>query len=147
MKLTNFIFGILIFSVVMTLMFASVQSYLSKNEIGDASEWEALAADYNKFGGAIVNKTDSGSSQIKGETDLGIASTEGSDTSIVKGAISGGKLTFSFYKNFQDVVNKVSNDVGGNFINQQMINIVLALAFVFLILVGLHFIRGFKTEV
>lgn len=148
MKLISFIFGILIFSIVSTVMFASVQNYLAENRLQDPDQWKTLSGDYEKFVDDTALKANSTSRLIKGQTETGPASSEAADVGIISGAISGGRLTLNFFTNFDDVINKVRGDTGKgqDLINPKLFDVIIALSTVFLILVGLHFARGFKTE-
>ncbi len=146
MKLSNFVFGIIIFSIVTTLMFGAVQSMLKENNVGDPDEWAELSANYSSNIGKISTKSDSTSRNILGQTEQGDVGGEDRDVTLLTGAVSGGRLTFNFFTNFNDVTNKVRGDTD-TFIDPRIWGAIIALALVFLLLVGLHFLRGFKTEV
>lgn len=146
MKLTNFVFGLIIFSIVTTIMFGAVQSMLVKNNVGDPDEWTALAGSYEKFIGDISTNANSTSRAILGQTEQGAAGSETQDVTLLTGAISGGRLSFNFFANFNDVIDKVGEDTN-SYIDPKIWGAVIALALIFLGLVLLHFIRGFKTEV
>jgi len=148
MKLVSFIFGILLFSIITTIMFSGVQNYLTENQLKDPAEFKQLAGDYEQFIDDTTLKSNSTGLLIREQVETGVASSEERDVDIISGAISGGKLTLNFFTNFDDVVNKVRGDTGRgqDLINPKIFDVVIALAAVFLILVVLHFARGFKTE-
>ncbi len=146
MKLSNFVFGLIIFSIVTTIMFGAVQSMLTENRIGGAEEWAELSGNYSSNIGKISTKSDSTSRAILGQTEQGVAGSETQDVTLLTGAVSGGRLTFNFFTNFNDVANKVRGDTD-TFVDPRIWGAIIALALVFLLLVGLHFLRGFKTEV
>ncbi len=146
MKLTNFVFGIIIFSIVTTLMFAGVQSILTDNDVGDPSEWEALSGGYGDFVAQTGSQDNSTTRGILDQTKVGRAKSEGTDITLLSGAVSGGRLSFNFFTNFNDVITKVRGDTD-TFIDPRIWAAIIALAIVFLALVVLHFLRGFKTEV
>ncbi len=145
MKLSNFVFGIVIFSIVTTIMFGAVQSMLKENNIGDPDEWEALAGSYETFIGDTSTNINSTSRAILGQTEQGPATSETKDIRLLSGAVSGGRLSFNFFANFQDVINKVRGDTD-SYINPRIWGAIVALALIFFGLVTLHFLRGFKTE-
>jgi len=146
MKLTNFIFGIIVFSIITTLMFGAVHSILTENKVGKPQEWDDLAGDYKKFINETAIIEDSTGRRVLSETELGEAGKDEADVSLIKGAVSGGRLSFSFFSNFQDIVNKVNSNTT-TFVDIRIWLAISALAVTFLILVILHFLRGFKTEV
>ena len=146
MKLANFIFGIIIFSIVTTIMFGAVQSMLSFNKVGDPDEWEALGGSYSKFINETAILEDSTGQQILGQTEEGDVGGDERDVTLLTGAVSGGRLSFNFFANFQDVLNKVNSDTK-TYMDTKIWLAISALAITFLVLVGLHFLRGFKTEV
>ena len=149
MKLVNFIFGMVIFSIVATMMFAAVQSIIIKNNYEGADEWEELSGEYGEFIGEVGSNKNSTIRQVQDQTGFGAATSEDKDTSLIKGAISGGRLSFNFFTNFDDVINKVNADTtkGASIIDDRIIGALTALVVLFLALVVLHFLRGFKTEV
>ncbi|KKL48962.1 hypothetical protein LCGC14_2320290, partial [marine sediment metagenome] len=59
MKLANFVFGMVLFSIITTMMFAAIQSISSDNNFVNDDEWETLAGDYNTFTGKISSKSNS----------------------------------------------------------------------------------------
>ncbi len=145
MKLASFLFGIAIFSIVTTMMFSAVQTMLSDNKVGDPSEWKELAGEYEKFSSSISTDKNSTTRSIQRQSELGKVGKDDPSTFLVTGAISGGKLTTNFYTNFKQVMEKISVDTT-EYIDNRIIAVILALASIFLVLVALHFLRGFKTE-
>ena len=145
MKLASFLFGIAIFSIVTTMMFSAVQTMLSDNKVGDPSEWKELAGEYEKFSSGISTDKNGTLRNIQRQSELGKVGKDDPSTFLVTGAISGGKLTTNFYTNFKQVMEKISVDTT-EYIDNRIIAVILALASIFLVLVALHFLRGFKTE-
>ena len=145
MKLASFIFGIAIFSIATTIMFSAVQSFLAENNVGDPAEWEQLAGEYGKFSSDISTNSNSTLRNIQRQSELGKVGDEEPSTFLVTGAISGGKLSVNFFRNFEEVMYKVSADTGV-YIDFRIIIVIIALAAIFTVLVALHFLRGFKTE-
>ena len=145
MKLANFVFGMVLFSIITTMMFAAIQSISSDNNFVNDDEWETLAGDYNTFTGKISSKSNSTSRLMGDQTGEGVASSEDKDVRIISGALSGGRLATNFYANFNEIVQKVTAD-SSVYIDPRIPAAIVALIGVFIILVVLHFIRGFKTE-
>ena len=138
--------GIILFSIFTTIMFASVASILDSNPgPKDPAEWTALSGGYEQFGKDVSTRTNSTTRQIKSQTDQGPASSEAEDIFIVKGALSGGRLSTNFFTNFEDVFNKVGGDTV-TYINPKIIETAGFIIVVLLVLIALHFARGFKTE-
>ncbi len=145
MKLANFVFGMVIFSIITTMMFAAIQSISNENNVGNADEWETLAGDYNTFTGKIASGSNSTARQIGDQTESGVASSEDKDVRIISGALSGGRLATNFYANFNEIVQTVTAD-SSVYIDPRIPAAIVALIGVFLILVALYFLRGFKME-
>ena len=59
--------------------------------------------------------------------------------------MSGGRLATNFYANFNEIAQKVTAD-SSIYIDPRITAAIVALIGVFIILITLHFIRGFKTE-
>jgi len=147
MKLSTFVFGMILFSVGTTIMFAVVQDTIEKNPSPkDPDEWKELAGSYNVFVEDIGLNANSTTRGIIGQTKQGVAESETRDVNLITGALSGGRLALNFYANFDKILAKVKGDTN-QYIDPRIINAILALALVFGALVLLHFLRGFKTEV
>ena len=145
-KLTTILIGLVIFSIFTTIMFGSVASILNSNPGPKTSaEWTALSGGYEQFGKDVSTQKNSTLRQIKGLTDQGPASSVDESIFFVKGAISGGRLSGNFFTNFEDVTNKVSGDTV-TYINPKIFNAIEFVFSILIILIVLHFIRGFKTE-
>ena len=148
MKLANLLFGFLIFSLVLSLMFAATGDILSKNDIDGADDFNALAGEYEGLTNSIASK-DSTARGIEGVTKTGAADSETTDVSILKGAVSGGRLSFNFFTNFEGIIQNATEDTrsgGAVYIDRRITNGLIFLIIIFLTLALLHFFRGFKTE-
>lgn len=147
MKLVSLIFGFVIFSVVLSMMFASVGDILDKNNSSDAATFTALSGEYEDFTRKIK---DDGSTtrNIIDQSKQGAATSETTDVTLLSGALSGGKLTTNFFVNFDNILNNATGDInkGEAYIDNRIVGGILALIVVFLAFVALHFLRGFKTE-
>ena len=151
MKLANFIFGMVIFSIVTTMMFGAVQTMLEDNPSTskEPGDWEELSGSYGEFVKDAATYENSTTRAILDQTELGEAGTETQDVTLLSGAISGGRMSFNIFTNFDAIISKVSTTSEGTaaYIDSRIIGAIVALVIVFLALVVLHFIRGFKTEV
>ena len=146
MELASFVFGIVIFSIVTTMMFAAVQSILTDNKSSkDPAEWANLAGSYGDFSADVASSANSTSRGISSQTEQGAAGSQTTDVTLITGAVSGGRLTTNFYSNFKEIMEKVGGDTV-TYVDPRIIGAIIALSLVFLVLVALHFIRGFKTE-
>ncbi len=147
MKLVNVVFGFVIFSIVVSMMFAATGDILSQNDVSGADDFNKLAGEYESFTKQIDNK-DSTARGIISQTQQKPSESEESDINALKGAISGGKLSTNFFINFQDIIHNATGDVntGQSYIDNRIIGGILALIVIFVAFVVLHFIRGFKTE-
>jgi len=148
-KLTTFIVGLAVFSIITTLMFAAVADYTTENSVGDDDiDWDALSGNYNQ---QIIDLTKEGSTirDISGQSELGAAASDDTDVSLLSGALGAGRLVTNFYTNFENITNIVSSDAnegGTSLIDPRIPQAIVAIIGVILILIVVHFIRGFKTE-
>ncbi len=147
MKLATLLFGMVIFSIVTTLMFAAVQDILTMNKSAqDPNEWANLAGDYEEFAGAVGTNADSVTRGVSDATEQGAAGSQTTDVTLITGAVSGGRLATNFLTNFQNITNKVIGNVGTNYLDRRIVDAAIILVSILLVLISLHFIRGFKTE-
>lgn len=147
MKLVNVVFGFVIFSIVVSMMFAATSDILKQNDASGSDDFDKLSGEYETFTKGIDDK----SSTSRGIIDLTQSKpseSEESDINAFRGAISGGKLATNFFINFENIINNATGDVntGQNYIDNRIIGGVLALIVIFISFAILHFIRGFKTE-
>ena len=104
MKLANFVFGIVIFSIVTTMLFSAVQTLLTdNNSVQDPDEWENLAGSYGDFSADVASSANSTSRGISEQTEQGAAGSQTTDVTLITGAVSGGRLTTNFYSNFKSL--------------------------------------------
>lgn len=147
MKFINLVFGFVIFVLVLSLMFAGIGDMMKDNNIEGRDTFVELSGQYDGFSDQFDEET-SAARNIDAATKTGKAVSEDKDTSILSGALSGGKLVTSFFVNFNNIVNNATEDSrgGGNYIDTKVVDGFLVLIVIFIIFVVLHFVRGFKTE-
>ena len=145
MKLTTLLLGLVTFSIVATIMFSAVHNYLTLNEFNGAAEWETLSVEYETFSAETTVNTNSTLRQISDLTKTGEAQSETQDITLLKGAVSGGKLMTNFFSNFDEVINKVGSDTE-TFIDPRIIAVTIAIIMLIIILSVIFFLRGFKAE-
>jgi len=145
-KITTMLIGIVLFSIVATMMFGAVVSILDGNPGSQSSsQFVGLSAEYENFGRDLTVQKNSTLRQIKAKTDQGPASSVEEDIFLVKGAISGGRLGGNFFANFDDVINTVSGDTT-TYIDPRIFDAMLFIISLIIILAVLHYIRGAKLE-
>ncbi len=145
MKIATLVLGFLTFSLVVTIMFSAVQSYLTLNDFSGAEEWESLSVDYGGLSSSISTDSDSTLRQVDEQTKQGDVGSKDRDITLITGAVSGGRLLTNFYTNFQNVTAKVAGDTE-TFVPREIINAVLGILAVIVILSVIFFLRGFKAE-
>ena len=148
MKLTNLIIGFIVFSLVLSLMFATAGDILEKNSIDGFEDFNQLAGEYEEMSGEMTEK-DSTIRDIDEATKIGAAESENIDVRILKGAVSGGRLSTNFITNFENIIHNATGDanIGGQtYIDRRIVNGVIFIIIVIVVLAILHFLRGFKTE-
>jgi len=148
MKAINVVFGFVIFVLVLTMMFAAIADMMIQNNIDGADTFVALSGDYEGFTNQFDEQGNAISRQIIDGTKQGVATSEDKDVSLLSGALSGGRLVTSFFGNFDNIIhNATANaNTGESYIDNRIINGILALIVIFVAFVVLHFLRGFKTE-
>jgi len=147
MKAVNLVFGFVIFSIVLSMMFAATYEIMDKNSVEGADDFNILAGEYESFGGQFDE--DAGvPRQMIDQGKEGKTGGEEADITIVTGALSGGKLVVNFFTNFENILHNATGDVnkGEAYIDNRILGGVIALIVIFLAFVLIHFARGFKTE-
>ena len=148
MKLANLLFGFLIFSIVLSLFFAATGDIMELNKVAGFENFQALSVEYEGLAGQMVDE-DSTTRGIVDLTKSGAADSDEKDITILKGAVSGGRLAFNFLTNMEGIVNNATEDVRGDcesYIDRRITNGLIFLILIFLSLALLHFARGFKIE-
>ena len=152
MKLTNLVIGFVIFSMVLSLMFASADNILDKNDIvlQDGTDFGALAGDYEGLSEQMSDKA-STTRDVSDATKLGKTDKDDTDVSILKGAVAGGGLSLNLITNFEGIVSNATADVNqeggtGVLIDPRIRNGILAIIVITVIFAIIHYLRGFKTE-
>ncbi len=145
MKVANLIIGLVVFSIVTTMMFAYVQNYLQKNNVGDPTEWEELSGNYNQFVTESTTQANSTLRRISNQTKLGEATSTEKDIRLVSGALGGGRLLINFFLNIDTVANKVQSDTD-TYVDPRIIPAIMAVIAIIILLSIIFFLRGFKAE-
>lgn len=147
MKIANLIIGGVIFSIVLTLMFVSTQEIMEANDDPDSSEFEALAGDYESITSDFGAKGQP-MRNIINQTKQGEAQTEGTDVSLITGAISGGRLVLNFFTNFNTIINQTTSDInkGEAYIDNRIIGGIEIIIVIIIGLAVIFFLRGFRME-
>ncbi len=148
MKAVNVVLGFILFAVISSLMFGMTFELMNQEKVEGASDFQNLAGEYEQFSEDIGGE-DSTARGILDQTKQGAAESEDKDTSLLKGAVSGGRLVGNFYGNFENIVHNATGNInqgGSTFVDQRLIRGILIMLMVFLVFVVLHFLRGFKTE-
>ena len=154
MKVVNILIGLVIFTVGLSLMFSAASSIFDKGKVN-----EETVTLYNDLGGDYKSVTDlqtkKGGSTIRSigdATESGPASSDDQSVFLLTGAIQGGRLIIGSIGNFNNVVNNVTNTIndpknpGANYIDSRITNAILAVFAIFIIIIAIQFLRGFKFE-
>lgn len=145
MKLADLVFGFVIFSLLVTLIFTAVYNMTSLHSADSADEYDALVGEYNyidEFGLESNSTLRAMDEQMK----LGTAEGETTDITFISGTISAGRLIRNIFTTTGHVIEEAYVDTS-SYIPRIIIDAILAIIGVFLMLVVLHFIRGYRTEV
>ena len=147
MKAVNLVFGFVIFSIVLSMMFAATSDIMTENSADGAGDFDALSGEYEGF----TEEFGDDKGTARGIIDAGKqGDVEGEDVdiNIVSGALSGGRLAVNFISNFENIIHNATGDVntGESYIDDRIIGVVIILIVIFLAFVLIHFARGFKTE-
>lgn len=148
MKLVNVIFGFVIFSIVTSIMFGSIGFMMVDNDIEGSSTFTDLSDDYEIFYKTINNESSPARASL-GQTESGAASSEDVEISLIQGALSAGRLSISFFVNFNSILSTAIGDLDGDgegIIDPKIIVGILALLLIFFAFVIIHFIWRAKTE-
>lgn len=152
MKLVELLYGVIIFSVVISLLFTLAGDFFKEGKVNDSGLYSSLAVDYKKFSENQVFK-DSEIREIQGASDVGTASSTSQDIFLLTGAIQGGRLIINSIKNFDNIANNISstvligeNAVPSPYIDPRIIVTLKALVVVLIVIISLQFLRGFKLE-
>ena len=146
MKLTNIILGFVIFSIVLSAMFFITYEILDEENVDDASNFQGLSGEYEDFAGTF-RRDDGTMRDVHDELEQSEASSEERDISIVGGAISGGLTIFNVITNFENIVHNATGEgESADYVDHRIIDGIIIVLGVIIIMVGLHYLRGFKTE-
>ncbi len=147
MKAVNIVIGFVVFSIVLSMMFAATFDVMNDGGVEGADTFNQLSGQYKGYGEEF-DKSDSTSRNIIGATEQGAADSETKDVNILVGALSGGRQVVNFFSNFDDIVHNATGEVnqGQSYIDPRITRGFLAVVMIILAFVVLHFIRGFKTE-
>ena len=151
MKLVELLYGVIIFSVVISLLFLLAGDFFKEGKVDDSGLYSSLAVEYEGISKNQVFK-DSDIREIQDATDIGTASSETQDIFLLTGAIQGGRLIINSIKNFDNIANNISStlDEGENtaapYIDPRIIVTLKALVVVLIVIISLQFLRGFKLE-
>lgn len=148
-KLITFIIGLALFSIITSLLFGAVDDYTTENKVRENDQdWAALSGNYNQQI-RDLQKEDSNLRNIDDQSNLGAGSSENTDVTLLTGVLSAGRLVTNFYTNFENITNIITSDVnkdGTTLIDPKIRGAIVAIIGIILILIVVHFIRGFKTE-
>lgn len=150
MKFVSFLFGILIFAVGLGLMFGAAGDIFKLNDIDDDGKFSNLEVTYE----SVANSQSKDGSDIRNIADaaeVGTVGTETPDVRLLTGALQGGRLVLGSIKNFGNIANNVTETIDKdtptqNYVDEKIIPLIIAISIIFLIIVSIQFIRGFKLE-
>jgi|TARA_Y100000034_G_C6897433_1_gene414105 hypothetical protein len=151
MKAVSVLFGLVIFSIFISLLFSLAGDVFDKGKVDDEGVFTSLATTYQDVS---ESQTQKGSDirKIADASEAGAASGEDESIFLVKGAVQGGRIIKNSIANFENVAHNVtstislgenSNDV---YIDSRITNTLIALSVVFFVIISIQFIRGFKLE-
>ena len=153
MKFQTLLFGIVIFTVSLSLMFSFAGNILKESELpeSDVDVFTNLAVQYEDL---TDEQTADGSDirNIGDATEAGTASSDTSDIFLLTGAIQGIRLVGNSIGNIKNVVNTAYNTTTtgdtaiGDYIDPRIIATVIALIVIIIIIIVVTGLRGFKLE-
>ena len=147
MKAVNIVIGFVMFSIVLSMMFAATSDIMDREGVEGSDTFNELSGNYDSFGNQF-GSSDSTARGIIGATEQGAADSETKDVNILVGALSGGRQVVNFFSNFDNIVSNATGEVnqGEAYIDPRITRGFLAGIMIVLAFVVLHFVRGFKTE-
>lgn len=147
MKLLTIVIGFLVFSLVVSMMFAATSDVMSKNDNTDGSiKFLELSGDYDNLTGKFGD-SDSVVRDMSNLTNQGPAGTLEADVGAFKGALAAGKMAINLYANFDTIITTVTEDVkGGNYIDSRITSAIIIILGIVVIFIIIQFLRAFKME-
>ncbi len=153
MKIMNILIGLVIFSVGLALMFSLTADILGEKdfESGKVKTFTDLSVSYESVS-VSQTKEDSNIRDIGDATESGPASSDDTSVFLLTGAIQGGRLFIDSIGNFNNVVNNVTNTIddsdnpSGGLIDKRIRITITAVFVIFIIIISIQFLRGFKLE-
>jgi len=151
MKAVNLFYGFIIFAVGLSLMFSLAGNIFKEGNVDDATVtvFTDLAVDYKKVADAET-KDGSNIRDIADAAESGAAKTETTDVTLLTGAVQGGRLVINSISNFNNIKNNVTSTLKDNqaesYIDQRIVRVLFAFVVLFIVIISLQFLRGFKLE-
>ncbi len=151
MKIVNILIGLIIFSVGLSLMFSLAGDIFKQGKVDDSTVnvFTDLAIDYESVS---TSQTEENSNirTIGDATESGPASSDDQSVFLLTGAVQGGRLFIDSIGNFNNIVNNVTNTIDDNpddnFIDPRIRISIMAVFVMFIIIISIQFLRGFKLE-
>ena len=147
MKAVNIVIGFVVFSIVLSMMFAATSDMMDGEGVDGANTFNELSGDYNTLTNELSGK-DSTTRDIEEQLDIGEAGGETSDITLLTGALSSGRLIKNYIGNFDNIIHNATGDAntGAVYIDSRITGGIIAIIIIIFIFIIMHFIRGFKTE-
>ena len=145
MKFANLVFGLVLFSVVITLLFTAARDMTEEYGSSNADAFVTLAGKYD-FTSNLTTEANSTIRSMSGQTELGAASSEEKDVFFLSGAVSAVRLIINIVPTTQTIIETSYGDTG-NFIPRIIIDAIIGLVIVFIVLVSIHMFMRMRSEV
>lgn len=145
MKFANLVFGLVLFSVVITLLFTAARDMTEEYDSSNADAFVTLAGKYD-FTSNLTTEANSTIRSMSGQTELGAASSEEKDVFFLSGAVSAVRLIINIVPTTQTIIETSYGDTG-NFIPRIIIDAIIGLVIVFIVLVSIHMFMRMRSEV
>ena len=145
MKFANFVFGLVLFSAVITLLFTAARDMTEEYDSSNADDFVALAGKYD-FTSNLTTEANSTIRLMSGQTELGAASSEDKDVFFLSGAVSAVRLIINIVPTTLTIIETSYGDTG-SFIPRIIIDVIIGLVIVFIVLVSIHMFMRMRSEV
>jgi len=145
LKFSNLVFGFVIFSVVLTLIFTVTKDLTNDYGSENAATFDELAGKYD-YTSRLTTGSNSTIRTMDEQSQLGIASSEDKQIVLLSGAVSAVRLITNIFPTIGTIIEVSYGDAGG-IVPRIIIDAILGIILVFLALVIIHMFMRMKSEV
>lgn len=146
MKLSNVIYGFIIFAAVTSILFITTAEIVTDYGIEGADEFTTLEQSYKQDINRLSLDDSSTISDMSEQTQLGEAGSEEKDITLISGAVSASRGITGYFTFMKNITNKAYADTN-TYVHPIIKNTMLAILMVFIILVVISMLMRMRPEV